>query len=57
MWLGQALALGERDDAFASGKRQAAQYFMRWELPRVDAWLERLADNDDTALAMHDDWF
>lgn len=57
VWLEQALALGDRDDAFASGKRQAAQYFMRWELPRVDAWLDRLADNDDTALAMRDDWF
>ena len=57
IWLEQALALGGRDDDFAAGKRQAARYFMRWELPRVDAWLDRLADNDDTALAMRDDWF
>ena len=57
IWLEQALALGGRDDDFAHGKRQAARYFMRWELPRVDAWLDRLADNDDTALAMRDDWF
>lgn len=57
IWLEQALALGGRDDDFAAGKRQAACYFMRWELPRVDAWLDRLADNDDTALAMRDDWF
>ena len=57
IWLDQVLALGERDDDFARGKRQAARYFMQWELPRVDAWLDRLADNDDTALAMRDDWF
>ena len=49
--------LGDRDDDFARGKRQAARYFMQWELPRADAWLDRLADNDDTALAMRDDWF
>ena len=43
--------------AFARGKRQAARWFFGWELPRVDAWLARLADNDDCALAMRDDWF
>src|SRR5690606_22550760 len=57
VWLDQVLALGERDDDFARGKRQAARHFIGWELPRVDAWLERLADNDDTALAMRDEWF
>ncbi|MEF9979582.1 MAG: acyl-CoA dehydrogenase, partial [Thermomonas sp.] len=57
IWLDQVLALGDRDDDFARGKRQAARYFMQWELPRVDAWLDRLASNDDTALAMRDDWF
>lgn len=57
VWLGQVLALGARDDAFARGKRQAARWFLRWELPRVDAWLDRLADNDDSALAMRDEWF
>ena len=57
LWLDQVLALGGRDDEFARGKRQAARYFMQWELPRVDAWLDRLADNDDTALAMRDEWF
>lgn len=57
IWLDQVLALGDRDDDFARGKRRAARYFMQWELPRVDAWLDRLADNDDTALTMRDDWF
>src|SRR5690606_4426590 len=57
VWLEQALALGERDDDFARGKRQAARWFMRRELPRVDPWLDLLADNDDTALAMRDEWF
>ena len=54
-WLGGVPV--DRDDDFARGKRQAARYFMQWELPRADAWLDRLADNDDTALAMRDDWF
>ena len=57
VWLGQLLALAAREDGFARGKRQAARWFLRWELPRVDAWLERLADNDDSALAMRDEWF
>ncbi len=57
IWLEQILALGMRDDDFANGKRQAAQYFMQWELPRVDAWLDRLAALDDTALTMRDQWF
>ena len=57
IWLEQALALGGRDDDFARGKRQAARWFMRRELPRVDPWLDLLADNDDTALAMRDEWF
>ncbi|MGY1410245.1 acyl-CoA dehydrogenase [Luteimonas sp. A611] len=57
IWLDQVLALGDRDDDFARGKRQAARHFIAWELPRVDAWLDRLADNDDTALAMRDEWF
>lgn len=57
VWLGQLLALGARADDFARGKRHAARWFLRWELPRVDAWLDRLADLDDTALTMRDQWF
>ncbi|MFL0578779.1 acyl-CoA dehydrogenase [Dietzia sp. 179-F 9C3 NHS] len=61
MWLEQVLALGPRledsSDAFAAGKLQAARYFLRWELPTVDAQLDLLASGDRTTLDMDPDWF
>ncbi|MFN7242508.1 MAG: acyl-CoA dehydrogenase, partial [Dietzia cercidiphylli] len=61
IWLEQVLALGGRidDDAdgFAAGKRQAAAYFLRRELPVVDAKFDLLAAGDRTTLDMRDDWF
>ena len=64
MWLEQLLALGSRvdeaaegSDAFAAGKLQAARYFLRRELPIVDAKLDLLASGDRTTLDMRDDWF
>src|SRR5690606_18534922 len=35
IWLEQLIALGDRDDAFARGKRAAARYFRSYELPGV----------------------
>ena len=43
--------------AFLSGKLQAARYFFRYELPRVDAWLDCVEGVDTTALDMREDWF
>jgi butyryl-CoA dehydrogenase len=57
IWLEQVLALGDRTDAFAQGKRQAARFFFRWELPRIGPWLDVVAAGDDTALAMRPEWF
>ncbi len=64
MWLEQLLALGARvgeasegSDAFAAGKLGAARYFLRRELPIVDAKLDLLASGDRTTLDMRDDWF
>ena len=67
MWLEQVLALGYRGagdgsgggstDAFAAGKWQAARYFIRRELPIVDAKFDLLAAGDRTTLDMRDDWF
>src|SRR5690606_39837233 len=37
VWLDQVLALDERDDDFARGKRQAARHVIGWEPPRRDA--------------------
>jgi len=62
-WLEQGLlaaAARPRDDAdadFYAGKRQAARYFFRWELPRVGPMLDLLDSIDTTTLEMRDAWF
>ena len=66
LWLEQArvasgaLAAGKvsaADAAFYAGKLQAARFFLRWELPRVPAWLAVLSPPDPTVLDMQDSWF
>jgi len=64
-WLRQAFvaqrALDRRvdatDEAFYRGKLQAAQWFFRWELPKVTAQLALLRTMDDSHCAMRDEWF
>jgi butyryl-CoA dehydrogenase len=43
--------------AFLQGKRQAARYFVDYELPKIDAWLGVVATRNATCLAMQDEWF
>jgi alkylation response protein AidB-like acyl-CoA dehydrogenase len=57
LWLEQALAAEGRDGAFYDGKRQAARYFQRWELPKVGPQLALLASLDPTVREMRSDWF
>ena len=57
IWLEQASAAEGKSSDFHEGKRQAARYFFRWELPRVDAQLELLASLDRTTLDMQDNYF
>ena len=57
LWLEQALAAGERDEEFYAGKRQAARFFFRRELPRVGPALDLLDSLDRTTLEMRDEWF
>ena len=57
IWLEQACAAHGRVGAFYDGKRQAAQYFFRYELPRIGPQLDLLASLDTTTLAMRNDWF
>ncbi|MCZ2811395.1 acyl-CoA dehydrogenase [Modestobacter sp. VKM Ac-2979] len=57
LWLEQALATEGRDGDFYTGKRQAARYFQRWELPKVGPQLALLASLDTTVLEMRSDWF
>jgi alkylation response protein AidB-like acyl-CoA dehydrogenase len=55
-WLEQLLALRERTDAFAQGKRAAARYFFRHELPRTGPQLDLLASGDRTLLDTDPSW-
>jgi len=57
MWLEQLLAVGQRTGDFYDGKRRAAQYFFRYELPRVGPQLDLLESLDRTTLEMQPDWF
>jgi alkylation response protein AidB-like acyl-CoA dehydrogenase len=56
LWLEQALA-ARGTDAFYEGKRAAATYFWRWELPKVTTWLDLLASLDRTVLDSDPAWF
>ena len=55
LWLEQLVAVGARDDAFADGKRAAAQYFFRFELPTISPKLDLLASLDRTTLDLDPD--
>jgi len=65
IWTEQALAAVHRLDAgcdadsqlHCRGKLQACAYFHRYELPRVDAWLDAVDRSDRTCLDMQDEWF
>ena len=57
LWLEQFLATGHGEGSFYEGKRQAARFFVRQELPKVEPLLDLIADLDRTALDMPDDWF
>jgi alkylation response protein AidB-like acyl-CoA dehydrogenase len=57
MWLEQLLAAGGKAGQFYDGKRQAARYFFRYELPKVRPQLELLASLDRTALDIAPEWF
>jgi len=56
LWLEQALATGEATTDFHEGKRAAARYFHRWELPKVHVQLDLLASLDRTVLDTSENW-
>jgi alkylation response protein AidB-like acyl-CoA dehydrogenase len=43
--------------AFLRGKRQAARYFVDYELPKIDGWLSVVAARNTTCRDMQDAWF
>jgi hypothetical protein len=49
-------ATGQTGD-FYDGKRQAARYFFRYELPKTAPQLDLLESLDRTTLEMRDPWF
>ncbi|MHA6794005.1 acyl-CoA dehydrogenase [Pseudonocardia bannensis] len=57
LWLEQLLAAGERTGDFYDGKRAAARFFFRYELPRTGPALTLLEGVDRTTLDMRDGWF
>jgi alkylation response protein AidB-like acyl-CoA dehydrogenase len=57
IWLEQLLATGNETNDLYDGKRQAARYFFRWELPRTGPQLDLLDSLDTTTLEMRDSWF
>ncbi|UOY00879.1 acyl-CoA dehydrogenase C-terminal domain-containing protein [Blastococcus sp. PRF04-17] len=50
LWLEQALACEGSTSDFHEGKRAAARYFWRWELPRTGAQFDLLESLDRTVL-------
>ena len=56
LWLEQALATGTAESDFHHGKRQAARYFWRWELPRVHHRFDLLESLDRTVLDTPPTW-
>ncbi|OBF95969.1 acyl-CoA dehydrogenase [Mycobacterium sp. 852002-51152_SCH6134967] len=57
MWLQQEIAAHDHSGDFYDGKRQAARYFFRYELPKTAPQLDLLASLDRTTLDMHERWF
>ena len=57
IWLEQYLATFARDGDFYEGKRQAAVFFFRYELPKTAAQLDLLESIDRTTLGMQNSWF
>ena len=57
IWLEQFLVAASESGDFYDGKRQAARYFYRYELPRTAPQLDLLAGLDRTTLEMRDEWF
>jgi hypothetical protein len=57
IWLEQLLAAEGRSGDFYDGKRSAARYFFRYELPRTGPQLDLLGSLDRTLLDVDPAWF
>ncbi|WP_216892814.1 acyl-CoA dehydrogenase [Nocardia alni] len=57
IWLEQFLASDQKQGDFYDGKRQAARYFFRYELPATEPQFDLLAAQDRTTIDMAPNWF
>ncbi|MFZ2527960.1 MAG: acyl-CoA dehydrogenase [Rhodococcus sp. (in: high G+C Gram-positive bacteria)] len=57
IWLEQLLTVGDREGDFFDGKRAAAQYFFRFELPKTGPQFDLLDSLDRTTLDVSSDVF
>ena len=63
IWLDVALRLATRarhagaSATSTAASSQAARYFFRYELPKIDAWLALVESRDTTCRDMQDSWF
>lgn len=57
IWLDQFVVADGQSGDFYDGKRQAARYFFRYELPRTEPQFTLLESVDRTTLEMRDGWF
>lgn len=57
IWLEQSLAAHGKSGDFYDGKRAAAAYFRRYELPKVDAQLDLVASLDRLTVDLDPTWF
>jgi butyryl-CoA dehydrogenase len=57
IWLEQAVAAHGKTGDFYDGKRHAARFFFRHELPKVGPQLDLLGTLDRTLLEMRTEWF
>ena len=57
VWLEQLITVADQQGSFYDGKRAAAQYFFRYELPRTDFQFDLLASLDSTTLDTEPAWF
>ncbi|MGJ0120316.1 acyl-CoA dehydrogenase [Williamsia sp. MIQD14] len=56
IWLEQLLAVADKAGDFYDGKRAAAQYFFRYELPKTGPQFDLLASLDRTTLDLEPAW-
>ena len=57
IWIKQASAASQKDGDFYRGKMQAAQYWIKSELPRVTQLAQLCESGEDSYANMQDSWF